>query len=277
MLDTALIWFCIYCYAVATILLLTGFVFSKNKLLKIAGFLVLPAFLAHTTLFGMRWVRTGWFPANGELENALTAGWFAIAFTVYLFARNRSTSGVALFTVPATLLLMGYGVMKAPSPLPMEASLKSSWLLIHVLFAQLAFGSYLLVSGFGLLYVLKDRRIRSENAIGFYGRFPALEIIDELMFKFVIYGFIAQAIMIVSGSIWAKELWGSYWGWDPVEVWALVSWLLYGLSIHLRVTLGWRGRRLAWLMIFLLSTVIISYWGINIVVENSKHIFGVVS
>ncbi len=277
MLDAVLTWFCIYCYALATVLLLTGFVFSKDKLLKITGFLILPGFIAHTALFALRWTRTGWFPANGELENAVTAGWFAVGFTVYLFIRSRSTSGVALFTIPATLLLMGYGVMKAPSPLPMEASLKSSWLLIHVLFAQLAFGSYVLASGFGLLYVLKNRRIRRESAIGFYERFPGLEMIDELMFKFVIYGFIAQAIMIVSGSIWAKDLWGSYWGWDPVEVWSLVSWLLYGLSIHLRVTLGWRGRRLAWLMIFLLSTVIITYWGINIVVENSKHIFGVVS
>jgi ABC-type transport system involved in cytochrome c biogenesis permease subunit len=100
-------------------------------------------------------------------------------------------------------------------------------------------------------------------------------VIDESMFRFVVYGFIAEIIMIVSGSIWAKDLWGSYWGWDPVEVWSLISWLLYGLAIHLRVTLGWKGRRMAWLMILLLSTVIITYWGIDVVVENTRHMFGV--
>jgi ABC-type transport system involved in cytochrome c biogenesis permease subunit len=83
--------------------------------------------------------------------------------------------------------------------------------------------------------------------------------------------------MIVAGAIWAKDLWGNYWGWDPVEVWSLISWLLYGLSIHLKVTLGWKGRRLAWIMIFLILTVIITYWGIDIVVENTRHIFGVTS
>ena len=86
-----------------------------------------------------------------------------------------------------------------------------------------------------------------------------------------------EVIHFFAGAIWAKDLWGSYWAWDPVEVWSLISWLLYGLSIHLRVTLGWRGRKLAWLMIFLLSTVIITYWGVDIVVESSRHVFGVTS
>jgi len=275
--EDILIWGCIYTYAMASVLLLTGFVFNKERPLKIVGYLILPAFLAHTTVFIMRWARTGYFPANGELENAITGGWFAIAFTVFFYIKRRSMTGVALFTVPATLLLLGYGVMKAPEPLPMTASLKSSWLIVHVLFAQLAFGAYAVASGMGLLYVLKDNKRLKGIESRFYEKFPALEIIDENIFRFVVYGFIAEAIMIVAGAIWAKDLWGSYWGWDPVEVWSLVSWLLYGLAIHLRVTLGWRGRRLAWLMIFLISTVIITYWGIDIVVENTRHIFGVTS
>jgi len=277
MIDTILVWSCIYCYALATLLLLTGFIFRKDKLLTLAGYLILPGFAAHTALFIMRWARTGWFPANGELENALTGGWFAVGLTVYLLARNRTLSGVALFTIPATLLMMGFGVMKAPVPLPMAASLKSSWLLIHVLFAQLAFGAYFIATGCGILYLLKDRRLRRTDIAGFYERFPRLEVIDELMFKFIIYGFITNAIEAAAGSIWAKSLWGAYWGWDPLEVWALVSWLLYGLSIHLRVTLGWRGRRLAWLTIFLLGAVIIAFWGVGFMVENSRHLFGVVS
>jgi ABC-type transport system involved in cytochrome c biogenesis permease subunit len=62
-----------------------------------------------------------------------------------------------------------------------------------------------------------------------------------------------------------------------VEVWALVSWLLYGLAIHLKVTLGWKGRRMAWLALCLLSTVIMAYWGVDVLVENTRHIFGVTS
>jgi cytochrome c-type biogenesis protein CcsB len=277
LLEDLLTWGCIYSYVLASILLLTGFVFNREKLLKLASYFIIPAFIAHSMIFAMRWGRTGYFPANSEFENAITGGWFAILFTVYLFLKNRSMTGVALFTVPATLLLLGYGVMKAPDPLPLAASLKSSWLLVHVLFAQLAFGAYVLASGMGLLYVLKDKNIRKGTESGFYDKFPRIEVIDENMFRFVVYGFIAEAVMIVAGAIWAKDLWGTYWAWDPVEVWSLVSWLMYGLAIHLKVTLGWKGRRLAWLMIFLLVTVIITYWGIDMVVENTRHMFGVTS
>ncbi len=277
LIEDVLIWGCIYLYAISSILLLTGFVFNKEKLLRIAGYLIIPAFFAHTVVFALRWARTGYFPANGELENALTGGWFAIAFTLYLFIKNRALSGVALFTVPATLLFLGYGIMKAPNPLPLVASLKSSWLIVHVAFAQLAFGAYAIASGMGLLYILKDNNERKPEKKSFYQRFPGLDVIDELMFKFVVYGFIAEAIMIIAGAIWAKDLWGSYWGWDPVEVWSLVSWLLYGFTIHLKVTLGWKGRKLAWITMMLILTVIITYWGINIVIENSRHVFGVVS
>ncbi len=273
--EGLLVWGTIYLYALSSALLLTGFVFNKQKLLRIAGYLIIPGFIAQTVVFAQRWLMTGYFPANTDLENAVTGGWCAIAITIYLFFRNRSMSGVALFTVPAALLLLGYGVMREPNPMPLTASFKSSWLFIHVAFAQLAFGAYAIASGFGLIYILKDNNVSKGGGNEFYNRFPVLEVIDEYMFKFVVYGFIADCIMIVAGAIWAKDLWGSYWAWDPVEVWSLISWMLYGLAIHLRVTLGWKGRKLAWLMLSLLITVIITYWGIDAVVQNTRHVFGV--
>lgn len=274
-IEDVLVWAAIYMYAAASAFLLTGFVFSKPRPLKWAGNLLYPALAAQTIIFVHRWVRTGYFPANGELENAITGGWFAIAFTVYLLVKNRAVSGVALFTVPATLLMLGYGAMKAPDPLPLMASMKSSWLWVHVLFAQVAYGAYAIASGFGVVYLLKERSHGREDDSKFYDRFPRLEVLDESMFKFVVYGFVSEAIMICAGIIWAKDLWGSYWTWDPVEVWTLVSWLLYGLAIHLRVTLGWRGRAMAWLMVVLLSTVIITYWGVDIVMQSTRHVLGV--
>jgi ABC-type transport system involved in cytochrome c biogenesis permease subunit len=82
-------------------------------------------------------------------------------------------------------------------------------------------------------------------------------------------------MMISAGAIWAKDLWGSYWTWDPVETWSLISWIIYGIAIHLRVTFGWRQMRLAWLVIAALSTVIISFFGVNFIVSNSLHMFDV--
>jgi ABC-type transport system involved in cytochrome c biogenesis permease subunit len=75
-------------------------------------------------------------------------------------------------------------------------------------------------------------------------------------------------LMIVSGALWADQAKGSYWNWDPVEVWSLVSWLVFGIYLHLRITMGWRGRRLAWYALAAVAVMIVSYWGIPFSVET---------
>lgn len=274
-LESIMAWGMIYIYALCSVLLLTAFIFKKERLLGIVPYFLIPAFIAHTAIFFMRWHRTGYFPANGEFENAVNGGWFAILLTLFILYRRKGLVGLALVTVPVTLLFLGYGIMKNPAALPHTAALKSSWLIIHVFFAQLAFGAYLVASGFGVVYLLKDGKIKKGTTTAIYNRLPNLTAIEELMFKFVVYGFVADAIMIVAGSIWAKDLWGSYWSWDPVEVWSLASWLVYGLSIHLKLQLGWKGRRLAWIYIFAIVGIIIAYWGVDFFLRNSQHIFGV--
>ena len=82
-----------------------------------------------------------------------------------------------------------------------------------------------------------------------------------------------SALMIAAGAIWAKNLWGSYWSWDPVETWSLLSWLIYGVCLHLRLTLRWRDRRLAWLVVFAIIGVLVSFFGVNLVMEGSDHLF----
>ena len=99
--------------------------------------------------------------------------------------------------------------------------------------------------------------------------------LDELVFRASAFGFITDTVMIAAGSIWAKDLWGSYWSWDPVETWSLLSWLIYGFALHLRITRGWRGRKLAWLLVFAIIGVLISFWGVNIVMRGSAHVLNV--
>jgi cytochrome c-type biogenesis protein CcsB len=273
--ESVLIWSAVYLYTITSILLLIAFVFNKDQLIRPVPYLMIPAFITHSVVFFSRWYTSGYFPANGRFETTVTGGWFAILLTLLLFFKRKNLRGTALFTVPATLILLAYGIFSTPQTQAVSVSLKSSWLLIHVLFAQLAFGSYLVASGLGLVYLLKDNRVRRGGETPFYSRFPDLPLIDEIMFKFAVFGFLNDAIMIAAGSIWAKDLWGSYWSWDPVEVWSLISWLIYALTIHLRVTLGWRGRRLAWILLFAVLGIIITYWGVDAIVENSMHVFGV--
>jgi cytochrome c-type biogenesis protein CcsB len=189
--------------------------------------------------------------------------------------RNRSLQGLAVATVPLVLIMMGFGYMRNPVLTPMAASLKTFWLYIHVYFAWLAFGAYALAMAVAVIYLLKRRDSLRPVRNPSYESFPSLDRLDELIFRYIVFGFITDTIMIAAGAIWAKDLWGSYWSWDPVETWSLISWLSYGISIHLRVTFGWRETRLAWLAIAALSTVIITFFGVTFIVNTSLHMFNV--
>jgi ABC-type transport system involved in cytochrome c biogenesis permease subunit len=91
---------------------------------------------------------------------------------------------------------------------------------------------------------------------------------DELMVKMILFGFICQGLMVAAGAVWAHQLWGRYWGWDPVETWSLVCWLVYGLVLHFRLMMGWKGVKMAIMVILSLSTAIVYFWGIGFIPES---------
>jgi len=191
------------------------------------------------------------------------------------FIVTNSAMVLAVATLPLAFLLMGYGVMRQPVLNPLAASLRSFWLYVHVFFAWLAFGAYALAMAGGIVYLLKRRDTERAVHNPIHERFPTLERLDELVFRWVVFGFVTDAVMIASGAIWARDLWGSYWSWDPVETWSLVTWLVYGLAIHLRVTRGWTGARFARVAALAIAGMIITFFGVTFVVETSNHFFNV--
>jgi cytochrome c-type biogenesis protein CcsB len=262
-------------YALAGVGFIYSFVFKNPKIVSKVTLLVGLGFLAQTIAIFARFNATGHLPWSGHYEYALMGGWFIIAGTLFVGWQNKQLQGLAVGTVPLVLIMLGYGYMQNPALTPMAASLKTIWLYIHVYFAWLSFGAYSLAMAAGVVFLLKQKSEARDVPNPAYDRFPSLGRLDELIFRYVVFGFITDTIMISAGAIWAKDLWGSYWAWDPVETWSLISWLIYGITIHLRVTFGWREKRLAWLAIAALSSVIICFFGVNLVVNTSLHVFQV--
>ncbi len=262
-------------YAFAGVGFIYSFVFKNPRIITKVTLLVGFGFLAQTFSIYARFNATGHLPWSGHYEYALMGGWFIIAGTLFVGWQNKQLQGLAVGTVPLVLIMLGYGYMQNPSLTPMAASLKTVWLYIHVYFAWLSFGAYSLAMAAGVVFLLKKKSESLPVPNPAYERFPSLGRLDELIFRYVVFGFITDTIMISAGAIWAKDLWGSYWSWDPVETWSLISWLTYGITIHLRVTFGWRDKRLAWLAIGALSSVIICFFGVNLVVNTSLHMFQV--
>ena len=81
-------------------------------------------------------------------------------------------------------------------------------------------------------------------------------------------GFIFLSIMIVAGAIWANEAWGRYWGWDPIETWSLISWVVYAGYLHANLTLGWKGTRCAWYAVLALPVMVFTLIGVPIAYQS---------
>jgi len=273
--ETIFFWVAMVIYALASGGNVYAIIFRSPRVMPKLTMLVAVGFVAHTVAICARFSATGHLPWSGDYESAFMGGWFIILGTLVVGWRNKSLQALAVGTVPLVLIMMGFGYMRNPVLTPMAASLKTVWLYIHVFFAWLAFGAYALAMAAGVLFLLKFKNAATPDANPVYERFPALNRLDDLIFRYLVFGFITDTIMISAGAIWAESLWGSYWSWDPVETWSLISWITYGLCIHLRVTFGWREKRLAVLAIAALTTVIISFFGVTFVVNSSLHTFQV--
>lgn len=273
--EAALFWTALITYALATGGLLYALVFRNERFVPRMFRLATAGFLAHAGAIAARFVATGHLPWAGDYENALFGGAFIVGGTLLVAWRRPELRVFAAATLPLTVLMMGYGFMRQPTLGPMAASLKSYWLYVHVYFAWLAFGAFALAMAGGIVFLLKRRDEARGAPNPAWRQAPSLERIDELMFRWVVFGFVTQAAMIASGAIWARDLWGNYWSWDPVETWSLITWVTYGLAIHLRVTRGWRGGRFAWLAVLAIAGMVITFFGVTFVVDTSNHFFNV--
>lgn len=271
--EAVFFWLAVAAYALASGVVAYGLVFGAERAIARSAWIAGGGFLLQTGAIAARYAAQGHLPWSGDYENGLAGAWFIVAFTLVVTWRQRALRVIAIGTLPLAMLLMGYGAMRQPALTPLAASLKSGWLYVHVFFAWLAFGSYALAMGGGIVWLLKRRDAARPVQRPVYDRFPALDRLDELLFRWIVFGFITDAVMIASGAIWARDLWGSYWSWDPVETWSLLTWITYGLAIHLRITRGWRGARFAWVAVFAIVGMVITFFGVTFVVETSNHFF----
>ncbi len=269
-LEILLMWAAVTAYAAGAALFVVGFVFGLLPARRTALWVSLAGLAPHAVAMGVRWVRTGHGPYLGFYEVVSSYALISIAVVGLLALRDRRFELAGVVATPLAFLLLGAAMLIAPrTDLPITARLASWWLTIHVTFAKLAYGAFMASFALAVLYILRERSVA-----GSWGelleKLPRSEVIDDLAYRFMAVGVIFLGIMIAAGAVWANEAWGRYWGWDPIETWSLISWLVYAAVLHLRLTMGWRGRRFAWAAIIALPVVVFALIGVPIV-YNSIH------
>jgi cytochrome c-type biogenesis protein CcsB len=264
-------------YLLVAILFLMAELWSSLKL-QAAGRIILWLGLGiHTGALLGRWVEScrlalvhsppaGWAeklrliilhaPLANFYESLVFFAWCLPALGLLAFRRYLKGYLGALVAVLSTLLLAYASLGGVDSRIkPLMPALKSNWLLIHVVTAFLGYAAFALAFGSALLYLLQERRPRPS--------LPPLPLLDSLIYRTTVLGFLLLTLGIFTGAVWAETAWGRYWSWDPKETWSLITWFIYAALLHARRLKGWHGRRIAWLAVLGFMAVLFTYLGVS--------------
>ena len=214
-------------------------------------------------------------PWGNMFEFTITAIVFVVG--VYLILVWRA--GVRWLGLPVTLLAaVGNGLAVTVfyvAVAPLVPALHSVWFLIHIVAAAISGAAFNLGGLMSILYLIKKRAEQRGTVRGYVGRLPDSRKIDLIAYRFLAFAFPLWTFTVVAGAIWAEYAWGRYWGWDPKETWALVTWVIYACYLHARSTAGWRGTKAAVIAIIGLASFWFNFVGINLLVSGLHSYAGI--
>ena len=254
-------------YLLGTLGYLLFIVFQIRPMARISYGLLLLGFIAHTLTIILWTFQTGYFPVHDLRESLSFFAWAIIG--VYLIIQIRFDILVlGSFLSPLAAVMMISSSFLTPHAGPGNPLLQNIWLMVHIGIIFAGNGVFAVAFLAGVMYLIQERQIKSKRLGYLYHRLPALEILDALNYNCLIIGFPLLTLGMLSGSIFAQYTTGTFWRWDPKEVWSLITWLLYAALLHGRLISGWRGRRSAMISIIGFLVLIFSFLGVNYLVKG---------
>ena len=206
----------------------------------------------------------------GNMYEFTLSGTFVVVALFLATTRRWNLSWLGPIVVGFVLCVLLADVLWLYEPVaPLTEALESYWLVIHVVAAVIATGAFTLGAITSILYLLK---VRSTKETGYLAHLPEPAALDRIAYRMHAFGFPVWTFgVLISGPIWAHQAWSSYWNWDPKEVWAFITWVLYAAYLHARATAGWRGRNAAYLALVGAASLWFNFIGINFFSTTSQH------
>jgi cytochrome c-type biogenesis protein CcsB len=195
-----------------------------------------------------------------------------ITALLYLFYEQhyatRALGAFVMLVISAAVgFLMWYSIARDAQQIqPLVPALQSWWMKIHVPANFIGYGSFALSAMVGVAYLVKERGVLAD-------RLPALEVLDDVMYKSIAVGFAFFTVATILGALWAAQAWGGYWSWDPKETWSLIVWLNYAAWLHMRLMKGLRGGVAAWWALTGLVVTTFAFLGVNMFLSG-LHSYG---
>ena len=253
-------------YFAAVVVYFAGLVFKKDAVSKAAWIVFLLAAACHTAYTVARGVIAGRLPLSNQFEFANAFAW-GIAVMLVVLRLHFKQGWVSALAMPAAFLVLSYAALQPREITELMPALRSAWFGLHIGSAVSSYASFILAgcAGGRYLWLLKKK---GEDPAG-----VKLRQTDFLTYRLIALGFLLLTVVILSGAIWAEQAWSSFWTWDPKEVWALITWILYAIYLHLRLRQKKDGAVMAWLALAAVPVVLFTFIGVNTLLPG-LHSYG---
>ena len=230
--------------------------------------------LTSLTLRGLATHRVPW---GNMYEFASVVGAAAVIAYLVVLVRLPQVRYLGMFLLfPVVVLLFLAGTVLYAPAAPLVPALRSYWIAIHVTTISIGTGIFMVSFVATVLYLVRRRweiaieagRTPTRFPVTLGSRLPSTDVLDRMAYRTVAFGFPVYTFGIIAGAIWAEAAWGRYWGWDPKETWAFITWVVYAAYLHARATAGWRGTAAARVNIVAFATMIFNFFIVNMVVSG---------
>src|SRR4051812_2073839 len=249
---------------------------SRRDLGRIAGGVAVglnvAGLLLHLGTLVTRGIAADRMPWGNMYEFILSVTFVGSAAWLGVLSRRPAVRHLGLFVTLVLVVLLGAAGLIAYTPVgPLVPALHSNWFVIHVSTIILASGILLLGAVPAAMFLLKTGYDQGKRRFPYpLGRHvAAAAMLERLTFRLHAFAFPLFTFgALIAGPLWAEASWGRYWGWDPKEVWAFISWIVYACYLHARATPSVRRTTATWIALLGFATMLMNLFGVNLFFEG---------
>lgn len=259
-IEEVSLWAALVGYSLIAVASIVGVVFRRDfpRLLPV---LLVTSVLLHTVAIGFRWARVGHLPVISPFEMLSANLWglmLAVLIGYWRLPRQRAFVAVVM---PIVIMVMAWMLLKPSDVSMLPPTYKTVWLYIHIAFIKLFLGSAFIALGIAGIILLR----RTGFGLDRFRHLADDATLDRRAFRFMALALIFDTMGITAGAIWAQDAWGRFWSWDPLETWALMTWLTVALTLHVRASFKTRPALNSMLIVATFVVAFFTFFGIPFV------------
>jgi len=238
-----------------------SFLFSRKESLAKTGYkFAFLGLITHTAALTWRLFVSGHAPFTNMYESLSFLAWASIlAYVIIEGMFKLKKAGPYFMLIIIGLMALASSPLMPKDAAPLMPALQSYWLWLHVSVTMIGEAFFAVAFVTSIMYLIADSKQKKGIKTGL-----SAEKLDSVSYKCIAIGFPLFTLGgLVFGMVWAYKAWGSYWSWDPKEVWSLITWFVFALYLHTRLVMGWKGRRSAFIAILGFMAALFTYFGVN--------------